>query len=141
LVDLDVFIVRLDRLQELLRRLRVLAELDRETFLADVGLQAQAERWLHLVIEACLDLAQHLIADRGWPIPSTNREVFEILENHEVLTPALAEQMKGWAGFRNVLVHLYLRIDNVRVWEILTSELDQVQACAAALAEEVELGR
>lgn len=42
--------------------------------------------------------------------------------------------MEDWAGLRNVLVHLYLEIDHQRIWEILTADLDELEAFAAAVA-------
>jgi uncharacterized protein YutE (UPF0331/DUF86 family) len=73
LVDRDVFDRRLGKLEELLRDLRRLAAIDRTRFLSDHGLQAQAERWLQLAAECALDLAHHLIAERGWKAPASDR--------------------------------------------------------------------
>jgi uncharacterized protein YutE (UPF0331/DUF86 family) len=135
LVDPETFERRLAKLEELLRDLRGLATLERRVFLADRGLQAQAERWLQLAAECALDLGFHLIADRGWEAPDSYREVFQVLQQEGVLSAELAHQMEGWARLRNVLVHLYLRIDQERVWEVLTEELDQLEEYAAALVE------
>lgn len=135
MVDRDVFDRRLARIEDLLRNLRRLAEVSRDDFLRDRGLQAQAERWLHLSAECALDLANHLIADRGWRTPQTYRESFTILRDEGVLSGDLAEKLEGWAGLRNVLVHLYLEVDHERVWEILTEDLDQLADFAAAVAE------
>ncbi|MGH7337257.1 MAG: DUF86 domain-containing protein, partial [Myxococcota bacterium] len=63
----------------MLRDLRSLPANERARFLADRGLQAQAERWLQLAAECAIDLAHHLIADRGWKTPASYREAFEIL--------------------------------------------------------------
>jgi uncharacterized protein YutE (UPF0331/DUF86 family) len=54
-----------------------------------------------------------------------------------VLAPDLAGEMESWAGLRNVLVHLYLGIDHERIWEILTSDLDQLESFAAAVSAAV----
>jgi uncharacterized protein YutE (UPF0331/DUF86 family) len=43
--------------------------------------------------------------------------------------------MEGWAGLRNLLVHLYLEVDHERLWEILSTELDQLEAFARAVTE------
>ena len=59
MVDRDVLDRRLAKLEALLRDLRELARVERERFLADRGLQAQAERWLQLAAECTLDLAHH----------------------------------------------------------------------------------
>lgn len=133
MVDPEVFDVRLARLEELLRRLRKLAEVDRESFLSDPALQAQAERWMQLAGEICLDLAHHLIASRGWQTPATYREAFQTLRTEGVLSSELATRMQGWAGLRNLLVHLYLEIDHVKLFQILTEELGEIEEYAAVL--------
>lgn len=135
LVDRDVFDRRLARLEQLLRDLRALSgRASRDAFLRDRGLQAQAERWLHLAVECVLDLANHLIADRGWRTPTTYRETFAVLREQDVIDDELAQALAGWAGLRNVLVHLYLEVDQTRIWQILTRDLDQLESMAAAVA-------
>jgi len=141
LVDLDVFERRLARLEDLLKHLRSLAGIERRTFLADDGLKAQAERWLHLAAECCLDLANHLIADRGWKTPTTYREAFQVLVREGVLGGGLAGQMEGWAGLRNVLVHLYLEVDHEILFSILTGDLDQLAAFATAMSRAARTDR
>jgi uncharacterized protein YutE (UPF0331/DUF86 family) len=138
LVDRDVFDRRLAKLEALLRDLRVLARAPRERFLADRGLQAQAERWLQLAAECSLDLAHHLIASRGWAVPATYREAFQILEREGVLTAELSLRMQGWAGLRNVLTHLYLEVDHQRLYDVLAHELDSLEHFAAAIARALE---
>ena len=132
LVDHEVFRLRIAKLEEYLVHLDALARRDRTEVLSDAGLTAQVERWMHLAVEAAIDLAQHLISSRGWRTPTTNREAFRILREEKVLSPRLAEQMEDWAGLRNVLVHLYLEIDHQLLWTALTEELIQLRDFAAA---------
>ncbi len=137
MVDRDVLDRRLARIEDLLRELRKLATVPREEYLGGRGLQAQAERWLQLAAGCALDLANHLIADRGWRTPQTYRESFAILRDQGVLSDDLAAKMEDWAGLRNVLVRLYLEVDHERIWEILTADLDQLEAFAAAVAKAI----
>lgn len=134
MVDPDVFARRLAKLEELLAQLRELSRAEREQFLTDRALQAQAERWLHLAAECTLDLANHLIADRGWPTPGTYRDAFRTLAERGVIEPDLARKMEGWAGLRNVLVHLYLEVDHATVHDILANDLGELEAFARAVA-------
>jgi uncharacterized protein YutE (UPF0331/DUF86 family) len=134
LVDLEVFQRRLAKLEELLCDLRAIAVTPREQYLSDRGLQAQTERWLHLAAECMLDLAHHLIAERGWRTPSSNRDSLRVLTDNGVLDPALAADLEGWAGLRNVLVHLYLDVDHETVFEIVQTDLDQLERFAQAVA-------
>lgn len=136
MVDREVFDRRLGKLEEILRGLRELAAgASREEYLQDIRLQAQAERWLHLAAECCLDLANHLIADRGWRSPATYRETFTILKEQGVVSSDLAKRLEGWAGLRNILVHLYLEVEHSRLWQFLTEELDDLEAFAKAVSE------
>lgn len=133
MVDLEVFRLRLAKLEEYLRSLESLTRLGREKLLSDPGLLAQTERWMHLTVEAAIDLAQHLIASRGWRTPATNREAFQVLRENGAISQELGKQMEGWAGLRNVLVHLYLEIDHDLLLTILEEELDQPREFASAL--------
>jgi len=137
LVDREVFDRRLAKLEELLRRLRSIADEDWHTFRSDATLQASAERWLHLAAECTLDLAHHLIADRGWRTPTTYREAFEVLRDEGVLTAERCRQMQAWAGLRNVLVHVYLEVDLEVVHQVLRNDLGQLESFAASLSKAV----
>jgi len=133
LVDREVFDRRLARLEGLLRHLRRLGSVPPEEYLGSEELQAQAERWLQLAAECALDLAHHLIADRGWRTPASYRDAFRVLAEEGVLTQDLAGRMELWAGLRNVLVHLYLDVDHERLWEIIQHDLDDLVRLAEAL--------
>ena len=138
MVDPEVFDRRLSKLEQLLKQLRQAAKNDWEAFRANEWQQASVERWLHLAAECTLDLAHHLIADRGWRTPTSYRDSFQILEENGVLSTELARQMEGWAGLRNVLVHLYLDVDRRRLHEILTQDLDQLELYANAVSRAAE---
>ncbi|MGH3995944.1 MAG: HepT-like ribonuclease domain-containing protein [Pseudonocardiaceae bacterium] len=50
------------------------------------------------------------------------------------LDDALAGRLRGLAGLRNRLVHVYDEIDDARVHEALTTGLPDLDAFAAAVA-------
>lgn len=138
MVDRETLDRRLEKLEACVRELRRMAGTERATFLRDVALQAQAERWLQLAVEACIDIAHHLIANRGWRTPTTYREAFDVLASEGVLAPELAGRMAAWAGLRNVLVHLYLDVDHARLHEAMTRDLGELEAFAAAITKAVD---
>jgi uncharacterized protein YutE (UPF0331/DUF86 family) len=63
-------------------------------------------------LEACIDVAQHVCSSEGWGPPADNGEAMLLLGEHGVLSPALASSMRRAVGFRNVLVHDYVRVDD-----------------------------
>ena len=78
-------------------------------------------------IEACVDVAQHLCSSEGWGPPADNADALRQLARHGVLTDALSEQLARAVGFRNVLVHEYVTVDDTIVVRRLEdlSDLDR----------------
>jgi uncharacterized protein YutE (UPF0331/DUF86 family) len=60
-------------------------------------------------IEGCVDVAQHIYATEGWGPPADNGDAVRLLGEHGVCTPELARSIRQAVGFRNVLVHDYIR--------------------------------
>ncbi|HVE97541.1 MAG TPA: DUF86 domain-containing protein [Pseudonocardiaceae bacterium] len=85
-------------------------------------------------IEACVDVAQHLCASEGWGPPRDNGDAVRTLGLHEVLSPDLAEQMRRAVGFRNVLVHDYIDVDD----EIVLARLADLRDLDEFVAEVTE---
>lgn len=75
------------------------------------------------VIEACLDVAQHLCASEGWGPPADNGDAMRLLGSHGVLAPELAGRMRQAIGFRNVLVHDYVEVRD----DIVVSRLEDLR--------------
>ena len=69
------------------------------------------ERTLQILIETCLDIANHIIADGGMRIPTGYSDTFAILRENTVISSSLFKTMDSMAKFRNVIVHQYEKID------------------------------
>lgn len=63
-------------------------------------------------IEACVDVAQHICATEGWGPPADNGDAVRLLGEHGALDQALARSIRQAVGFRNVLVHDYIRVND-----------------------------
>ena len=75
-------------------------------------------------IEACVDVAQHMCSSEGWGPPADNGEAMTVLGRHGVLTQELAVRMRQAVGFRNVLVHGYIAVDDAVVLARLDDPAD-----------------
>lgn len=135
MVDAEILRRRLDALVRYLVRLEEFRNVDRGEFLRDPDVHHLAERYVHLAIESALDIANHVIADRGFEPPATYRDAFAILGRHGLLPEELSRRMQGWAGLRNVLVHAYLDIDHGIAWDAIQDELGDLRHFAATAAE------
>ncbi|MBY0495993.1 MAG: DUF86 domain-containing protein [Cyanobacteria bacterium] len=127
MVDRDLVNRRRVALAQYLRELREVTAAGREAYLADWRAQRTAERSLHLATEACLDLAEHVIADRRLRAPDTAAEVFAILRDAALLAAPLAEALARMARFRNLLVHDYVRLDAGKVFDIATNDTPDLE--------------
>jgi uncharacterized protein YutE (UPF0331/DUF86 family) len=88
---------------------------------------------LYVATQSALDLAMHLGADAGLPQAETYQEAFHRLGEAGWLEPPLVERLAAWAGFRNVLAHLYATIDYDRAYDTL-SELSDLERFAAIVS-------
>lgn len=85
-------------------------------------------------IEAGIDVAQHLCASEGWGPPRDNGDAVRLLGVHGVLPLDLADRLRRAVGFRNVLVHDYVEVDDGIVLDRLGNlvDLDDFVAAVAA---------
>jgi uncharacterized protein YutE (UPF0331/DUF86 family) len=74
-------------------------------------------------IQAAIDIATYIIAQRGLEKPSTYRETFEILGRKKIIPEELANELPDLAGFRNVLVHIYWGLNLDEVYGVLQNDL------------------
>lgn len=105
----------LQRVSEDLSYLDRRAQEDADAQLRDPERMAALKYVFVTTIEGCLDVAQHLCASEGWGPPASNPDALRLLARHHVLPAPLGETMAAAVGFRNVLVHGYVDVDDRRV--------------------------
>jgi uncharacterized protein YutE (UPF0331/DUF86 family) len=66
---------------------------------------------LQRAIQACIDLANIIIAKEGLGLPNTYRQSFEILFNHQIINEEMKTILCKMVGFRNISVHDYGQIN------------------------------
>ena len=63
-------------------------------------------------IECCIDVAQHACSSEKWGPPRDNGDAMRLLGERGVIRPDTAVAMRRAIGFRNVLVHEYVEVDD-----------------------------
>ena len=89
-----------------------------------VELRWTLERGLQVVIQNILDVSAHILASQFKNDWDDYRSLIEKLGVHDVIPVSFAEQLKGIAGFRNVLVHEYMQVDLEIVEKALRTRLN-----------------
>lgn len=130
----------LQRVSDDLSFLHARADLAPDTLRSDADRLAAVKYVFVIAIEGCLSVAQHVCASEGWGPPETNADALRLLGRHGVLAVEQAEDMARAVGFRNILVHGYVAVDDNLVVAFLgrLSVLDDfVAAVAAFMAPDV----
>jgi uncharacterized protein YutE (UPF0331/DUF86 family) len=125
-VDRDLILRRLALLDTYLLQLTPYRDLTAAAYQQDWKTQRIVERTLHLAIEVCMDVADHLVADRRLRIPETGAESFEILGEANLIPAGLGPALARMVGFRNILVHDYTRLDPAIVIRVLRNDIDDL---------------
>jgi len=122
--------VNLDRLRELAghlrnacRELRTLAAPGAHAFLADQKTVNSAKYLFIGAAEAALDICNHLAAKKGGRSPEDYADCMAILEEIGVIGQDLRVRLSKMARFRNLLVHLYWRVDDREVFRLASEQL------------------
>lgn len=133
MVDPERLLSILGRLTARLRILEGYAVQDHEELLGDRVRLGDLKYTFQTAIEACIDAAQHVVADQGLGVPASNADVFRLLAGAGMLDPDLATSLAGAAGFRNVLVHDYVEVDDTLVVANL-QRLEDLRAFVSAMS-------
>lgn len=106
LAELRAALADWERYQRLVDRTRLERDRDARNMVLHAMLTA---------IQAAIDIGEQIIAERRFERPGSYRETFEILGARRILEPDVAGRLADLAAFRNVLVHVYWKLDLERV--------------------------
>lgn len=131
MVDVERIGSRLDRLERLIELLEEVRAGGQARYLEDERLRAMTERWLQLAIQTCIDIGAQLVSELSVEPPSDYAGVFRSLASAGHVDRDLGDRLAAAAGQRNVLVHMYLDIDDREVFAAL-DRLDDLRRFAGA---------
>lgn len=89
---------------------------------------------LMLAVQACSDIASHLIADEGWPPAPNVAESFRLLQERGVLSEPVAAALGQAASLRNVIAHGYSKADHIRIHRAAVDGLADLERFAAEVS-------
>lgn len=99
----------------------------------DAFLSNAVQHMMEIMVEISVDIGNHIIADEKWPTPSSNREIFEILEQNGVISSDVMDRCKRMVGFRNIVVHMYEKVDLEEVYIIYKRHLNDFEKFAGEI--------
>ena len=101
--------------------------------------QRIVERTLQILIEVCIDISNHIISDRGFRLPTSYADTFQVLMENKVIDKRLFGKLEKMAKFRNVVVHQYEEINPIIVVSILRRNLGDFERYKRAIVNYLSL--
>jgi uncharacterized protein YutE (UPF0331/DUF86 family) len=137
-VDRSVVDRLLVELERTVTTLRHLQGVTLEELMASPERAWALEHGLQVAIQALLDVGNHILAAEGANSVEEYADILTGLAKRRVFPPEYAEKIKGMAGFRNLLVHGYARVDLARVHEFLQTRLGDFEAFARYIVRHLD---
>jgi uncharacterized protein YutE (UPF0331/DUF86 family) len=124
--DRDIMISKTGSIQRCLNRIKDV------TCLEPASLEDQDKQDIFILnlqraIQACIDLAAHVVASEGLGVPDTVKENFSLLNKKGIITTDLASRMGKMTGFRNIAIHDYQDLDLEILKSILAKNLRDLE--------------
>ena len=110
-------------INEGLAKLEKIKQLTPEEFVNNPEKIDSAKYNLIVVTEGASDICNHVAVKAGGRAPQSYAGCFEILEQLNLLSHEMAMKLRLMAKFRNLLVHRYWKIDNQKVYEIISNDI------------------
>ena len=123
LVDKILIGRKLARMDIYLSQIREFSKISGNEYQKNWKTQRIVERTLQIMVEECIDVANHIIADEGLRLPAGYADAFQVLMENRIINKKLSATMEKMAKFRNVIIHQYEKIDPGIVVAILHKNL------------------
>ena len=129
----DIILERLKEIDTALEELSRYREKSLEDLRDSLSLRWTVERGLIIVANLVFDVADHILGGHFSIYPDTYEESLRNLKEKKVISRELYQKLKGLGGFRNILVHDYIKIDLSEVHRNLSKAFEVFPAFSAEI--------
>jgi len=120
-------------MDEALRKLKNLSKHSKDDFLAYYEKTDTAKYNFIVAIEAVIDICNRIISKRRLGLPQDYSDVIKLMSQHGIVEGDLVGRLVEMVKFRNMLVHIYWKIENDRLFHYLKENLGDFEAFKEAI--------
>ena len=120
-------------MDESIRKLISLSKLSENEFLSHYEKIDTSKYNFVVAIEAIIDICNRIISKRKLGFPQDYSDVIKLMSQQGVLEEDLVGRLLEMVKFRNMLVHLYWKIENDRLYRYLKENLGDFEAFKEAI--------
>lgn len=125
--DINKILSQIKIIEDDLRKLKEKSAMSLSEYLTDEDSQDVVERRFQTAIESCTNIGNHIISVVDLQMPEDYASAFYILAGAKIIPFELAEKMADLARFRNLLVHLYWKIDHKNIHRKIKSRISTLR--------------
>ena len=134
MVEKKLILKKLTELDKYLKQLRKHESLTRKELQDNLDVLWMVERGLQICIQIILDIGTHILSEEGIAVERYS-DIFKELVKLDIIPEYFAEDIKGMAGFRNILVYEYADVNVSIVADTLNNSLDDFSSFAEYINE------
>lgn len=110
-----------------------------EEFERDIDTRELCVHHLRIALESVLDVCRHFLAVKGvslLELDTTN--LIELAGEKGLMEPGFAQKIRGMAGMRNAIVHVYWRLDYRAIYEVMMQRVEEFDEFARQVKGHLE---
>ena len=119
---------KVDSILRCIQRVESMIPPTKEEFIEDLDAQDVIVLNLTRIIQLCVDIAMHVIAQTNIDAPQTMSQSFERLKRLNIVDKNLADKLKKSVGFRNMAVHNYDELDLDLTFDIASKHINDFKS-------------
>ena len=110
-----------------------------EAFQADLDTRELCVHYLRIALESVLDICRHFLAVKGVSLAELDTtNLIELAGEKGLLEPSFAHKIRGMAGMRNAIGHVYWRLDYEAIYRAVTEGLRDLDEFARQVRDYLE---
>ena len=129
----EIISERLKEMDTVLEELSLYRDKSPQDLRASLSLRWTVERGLIALTNLVFDVADHVLSGHFGVYSDTYEETLEQLRDKGVISKDLYRRIKGLGGFRNILVHDYLKVDLAEIQRNLVKAFEVFPAFSSEI--------
>ena len=136
MIDSELVAKKLALIETFVRELQTLAA--PSAIEHDIRERRFAEHTIQIAVQACQDVASHIVSRERLGEPVTNQQLFQLMRDAGWIEDELADTLRRAVGLRNILVHGYSTVDAMVVRDVVENRLDDLLEFVDAVRRRLE---
>jgi uncharacterized protein YutE (UPF0331/DUF86 family) len=136
-IDRERVLSKLDEMRGYVVELRGIAPATIEEY-CRIPTRRACERLVQIAVECSIDVCQLLVTGLRLGLPGEESDLFDKLEEADVLTPEVIAMLRRMRGCRNILVHQYGKVSDPIVFETVRERLSDFDRFAREVLEALQ---